>query len=100
MNMRRTLNIFLLSVLYAVAGFAQVTSSSISGFVLDPAGKPIAKAKVTVSDPSHAISRSVFADSSGFYRVVDLPPALYQVSGEAAQFSKTEGPSVQLEVNE
>jgi hypothetical protein len=57
--MRRTLNMFLVSMLYAVAIFAQVISSSISGFVLDPAGKPIVKAKVTVSDPSHAISRSV-----------------------------------------
>src|SRR5262249_55719809 len=45
-------------------------------------------------------SRSVFTDNSGFYRIVDLPPALYEVSGEAAQFTKTVGPSVQLEVNE
>jgi hypothetical protein len=94
------LNIFLLSVLYAVAAFAQVTTSSISGFVLDPAGKPIAKAKVTISDPSHAIFLSVFTDNSGFYRLVDLPPGLYEVSGKAAQFTKTVGPSVQLEVNE
>ncbi len=98
--MRRKQDIALLSVLYAVAAYAQVTTSSISGFVLDPSGKPIPKAKVTVSDPSHAISRSVYTDAAGFYRILDLAPALYQVSGEASQFAKTEGPSVQLEVNE
>jgi Carboxypeptidase regulatory-like domain len=98
--MLRKQNIALLSVLYAVAAYAQVTTSSISGFVLDPSGKPIQKAKVTVSDPSHAISRSVYTDAAGFYHILDLAPALYQVSGEASQFAKTEGPSVELEVNE
>src|SRR5277367_5899337 len=98
--LRRPLNVFLLIALFAVAAFAQVTTSSISGFVLDPSGKPIPKAKVTVSDPSHAMSRSVFTDGAGFYRILDLAPASYEVSGEASQFTKTEGPSVQLEVNE
>src|ERR1035438_6635510 len=82
----------LLSLVYAVSAYAQVTTASISGFVLDPSGKPIPSAQVTVSDPSHSMSRSVIADSAGFYRIVDLAPALYQLTGEAKQFTKTQAP--------
>ena len=80
-----------------MAAFAQLTTSSISGFVLDPSAKPIPKAKVTVSDASHAMPRSVFTDGAGFYRILNLVPALYEVG---SQFANTEGPSLQLEVND
>ena len=73
----------------------RVTTASISGFVLDPSGKPIPNAKVTVSDPNHALSRSAVTDTAGYYRVLNLAPALYTVSGEAAQFSAMQAPAIQ-----
>jgi hypothetical protein len=74
--------------------------ASISGFVLDPSGKPIQDARVSVSDPGHSVSRSAMTDSSGFYRILDLAPAAYEVTGEARHFAKTQGPPVPLAVNE
>jgi hypothetical protein len=90
----------LLACIYAVAAYAQVTTASISGFVLDPSGKPIKGATVTVSDPRRSSSRTATTDMSGFYKIIDLAPASYMVSGEASQFVKTQAPLVQLEVNE
>jgi len=67
---------------------------------MDPSGKPIPNAKVTALDPDHSSSRSVSTDISGFYRIVDLAPGSYRLSGVAKQFETTDSATVRLEVNE
>src|SRR5580704_10049421 len=67
---------FLLSVLILSVWpcSAQVTSSSILGYVYDPSGAVITDASITVSDARHSVIRRTTTDSSGAYIVVGLAP--------------------------
>lgn len=78
----------ILAFTFVASAYAQVTTAAISGFVLDPSGKAIPNAKVTITDPSHSVSRTVTTDITGFYRILDLAPSSYQLTGEAKQFTK------------
>ena len=63
---------------------AQVTSGSITGYVWDPANRPIAGAKVTASDSLRSTVREAATDSKGLYYFADLPPAAqscYRIPG-------------------
>ena len=79
--------------------WGQVTTGSISGYVLDPAQRPVPNAKVTITDGSRSLVRNAVTDVAGFYRLPDLPPALYRLSSSAAGFLLTTAPDLQLEVN-
>lgn len=68
----------------------QVTSGSISGYVLDPEHKPIPQALVTAADPARATQREVRCDSTGFYRITDLAPATYRIRASADRFQEVE----------
>src|SRR5215475_219627 len=66
---------------------AQVASGDLRGTVVDAANASVANAKVTVTDPTRGISRSVQSDIAGDYRVPLLPPGVYRVRAEAAGFN-------------
>ena len=86
-----------LAVLFPVCG--QVTTASISGYVLDPSQRPIQNAKVTVTDPVRSLSRTALTDLSGFYRISDLSPSLYKLTGSAASFLPSAPSDIQLQVD-
>ncbi len=77
---------------------AQVTTGAISGYVLDPADKPIVGAKITASDAAHALVRETASDAAGYYHFADLPPAAYALECSAPDFANA-AVSVQVEVN-
>jgi outer membrane receptor protein involved in Fe transport len=83
----RVLGLTLVAVL---AGFwplwGQVTTGTISGYVLDPSGKPIPRAPVAASDTLRGIARQTITDDTGLYRFADLAPGDYQVSASAPGF--------------
>ena len=54
-----------LALLIPVHG--QVTTGSISGYVLDPSGRPIQNPQITVADPEHSVSRTAVTDLERFY---------------------------------
>ena len=70
----------------AVCAFGQITDGSISGYVFDPAQKPIANAKIDVVDVRHTVARHTTTDSTGFYRFLALPPAVYTITAAAENF--------------
>ena len=59
---------------------AQVTTGNLTGYVLDPSNRPIAGAKVTVSDALRSAIREAATDSQGLYYFADLPPAAYTLA--------------------
>ncbi|MGH9630931.1 MAG: carboxypeptidase-like regulatory domain-containing protein, partial [Bryobacteraceae bacterium] len=59
--------------------WCQVTTGIIAGVVVDPNNRPIAQAEVMVKDQARSLARSVKTNERGFYRVGELPPALYTV---------------------
>jgi hypothetical protein len=78
---------------------AQVTTSALSGFVLDPSQKPIPNAKVTITNPHRSLTRTAFADISGFYRFLDLEPASYDVTASADRFASQSVTAVAIAVD-
>ncbi|MBO0719364.1 MAG: TonB-dependent receptor [Blastocatellia bacterium] len=63
--------------------FAQVTTGSISGFVFDPAGRPVPRAEITVTDPSHALVFHATTDGAGYFRLTELPAQTYTAAAAA-----------------
>jgi hypothetical protein len=78
---------------------AQVTSSSILGYVFDPSGAAIPNAEVTVSDARHALTRHTTTDAAGAFIVLGLPPATYSVTASAPSFAEVTQQGLVLEVN-
>jgi len=99
-QLKRTLS-FLLPVLIlgVFPSLAQVTSSSILGYVYDPSGAVITDASITVFDARHSVIRKTTTDSSGAYIVVGLVPAQYSIAASATDFAEVTQPQVSLEVN-
>lgn len=85
-------------LLCAVPAVAQLTTGSISGFVLDPSERGIPSASIVVSDRFHTVTHRTSADSLGFFRVPDLPALEYEIEASAAGFSSASA-SVRVAVN-
>ncbi len=66
--------------------FAQTSTGSISGSVLDPQGRPIAGAAVRVTDMGTGVVQARQSSSAGSYRVDSLTPGKYSVAVEATGF--------------
>jgi hypothetical protein len=69
-------------------GFAQTSTATVSGTVVDVTGASIANADVTVLNTGTGISRQAKSDENGRYFVNSLIPGSYQVTGELPGFSK------------
>ena len=89
----------LLLALSCLPAFAQVTTGSISGFVLDPANRPMPQITVVIRDEAHSFERSVLSDNSGYYRFAGLPPSTYELTSAARGFTRASIPNIILAVN-
>src|SRR5499433_2208690 len=88
----------LLTLLTAVAAFAQVTAS-IKGTVTDTSGAAVVGAKVTVSSPAIGVERTTTTGAGGDYEVPALPPGVYLVKIEQSGFQSQQAERVPLEVS-
>jgi len=82
-----------------VAGNAQETSSAIRGSVTDEAGRPVASASVTVTNPSIGLTRSTTSNAAGEFTVRNLPiDTNYSVlvMGEGYKTGRVDGLAVNL----
>lgn len=79
----------LAAAFFALTVPAQVTTATITGRVADAQGSVVPGAKVTVTNRDTAAERSVISNSDGEYTVPSLPPGRYNVTAEAANFSRT-----------
>ncbi len=80
------------------AASAQVTTSTVTGRVVDGQGNVIPGAKVTVKSVATGAERTTVTGSDGEYVVPNLQPGLYSVSVEAQSFSRALIESVELNV--
>src|SRR5260370_18404906 len=69
----------------AVPTYAQF-KASIQGTVLDSGGAAVSGAKVHVVDQETGATRETLTSDEGFYRIADLPPGRYTVTGESTGF--------------
>jgi streptogramin lyase len=79
-----------LRLLALLAGASMATaafSSTISGVVRDPAGKPTANVFVTANNGARKMSVTVLTDSAGRYRINDLFPGQYDMRARKIGFN-------------
>jgi hypothetical protein len=97
-------SIVLAAVLFlsAAAAFAQAQASTadLVGTVVDPTGAVVPGATVTVRNAATGFSRSATANDEGAYQFIGLQPGVYEVSAEAATFSKAVIADVKLTVGQ
>lgn len=79
------------ALLFAVAGWAQsTTTGAIGGVVSDPSGAVVTSAQVTVRNLGTNSASSAGVDGSGRFQITLLQPGQYQVEVTATGFEKYE----------
>src|SRR5579871_1462224 len=84
----RTVMLALIVLLVAGVAFGQSDYGSVSGFVKDPSGGVVPKAKVVVKNEATNEEHVATANESGYYTAPNLQPGLYTVTAEAPGFKK------------
>ncbi len=72
------------------------TTANLSGVVHDPQGAVVQGATVTASNAATSVARTSTSNGEGFYQITNLPPGVYQVTVEAANFKKAVLPDVRV----
>jgi hypothetical protein len=86
--------------LLGLSARAQQITGSIRGIVLDPSGRSVASARVTVTQRETGFARSVTSDSDGAFFIVELPVGQYRISAEANGFQRFVLEDLALDVND
>lgn len=86
--------------LFAPTLFAQTPTASLTGYAQDQSGAAVRNAKITVRNRATGIIHTATTDSSGVYLILQLAPALYDVTASAQGFQTQEQTGVKLQVDE
>jgi Carboxypeptidase regulatory-like domain len=70
--------------------YAQSDNGTIVGYVKDPTGAVIPKAKVTLKNEGTGVAKQTTTNDSGYYVANSIPSGLYTVSAEATGFKKVD----------
>lgn len=99
--MKRTSILFALALLISTLGvsLAQTTSGALVGTVKDPSGAFVGGAKVTAVNEATSVRYDGVANSSGEFRISNLPAGAYDVTTSAAGFSTTTLKAVAVDAN-
>ena len=97
MHMRfKQLVIVAVASIFSIA-YAQEKPSSIAGYVKDSRSKtPLVEAVVTISSSAFEGQKFAVTDSTGLYKIMNLPAGIYSVSFEMEGFKKYTQDSVRL----
>src|SRR5579862_6830141 len=68
--------------------------AGLQGTVQDKSGAVVANATVTATENGTGVGHTTTTNSSGFYRISELPPGTYTVTVEAAGFKKSSNANV------
>ncbi len=85
--MRHMLLLATAAVLLASNGFAQTGQGSLRGYVKDEQGGVLPGVTVTATSPALIQPETTVTDSTGYYRLVNLPPGTYTVTAELTGFA-------------
>lgn len=79
---------------------AQATAADLIGTVVDPNGAVVPGATVIAKNSGTGITRTTTTGDDGSYRLIALPPGEYEITSEAATFSKVSISPVRLTVGQ
>ncbi len=71
------------SVLSAAGAVAATSGGGLRGRVLDPQGRPVPGARITLTAEATDHAREAVTDAAGSYALVELPPRAYSLVAEA-----------------
>lgn len=100
MRMKNLISSLLLTLLCALATWAQSTTATLTGTVTDPQGAVIAGAKVQVTDVRTGVVKTATTNAEGIFFVAGLQPGEFTLSGEAQGFQKLTKQGVRLEISQ
>ena len=86
----------LLALLCLVPRLAWAQGGSITGLVKDTSGGVLPGVTVEATGPALLAPRTAESDTSGIYRIIDLPPSTYTVTFTLAGFNKVVREGVEL----
>jgi hypothetical protein len=70
----------------AILALGQTASTSLRGIIKDPTGALVPNAKITLVDKATGKVLTAVAASTGYYELVQIPPATYTITVSAAGF--------------
>jgi hypothetical protein len=76
------------ALFFSVSAFAQGTTGTLRGQVLDPAGAAVANAQVTATNKETGVSTKIATTTAGTYSFPSILPGRYTVMIEVAGFKK------------
>jgi hypothetical protein len=68
---------------------AQATTGQITGMVRDSAGAAVPNATIKATNTQTGLSQTATSSDDGLYRFVLLPPGVYELKAQAANFAET-----------
>jgi hypothetical protein len=97
--MRRLTTLSVVTALMTWTLHAQVTSR-ISGYVRDSSGAVVPTAVVTAISVQQGLTRTTHADATGYYELVAMPAATYDIQAESPGFQRQTQTNVELQANQ
>ena len=88
----------LLSIAPTAYVFAQTTSATITGRILDPRGTPAPAITVSVTGQGTGVSRTAVTDTNGLYVLSNLPPGVVDLGVTGTGFAEISRKDLALEV--
>src|SRR5436305_12612720 len=85
-----------LVLLGCAPAFAQQTTGSVTGRVVDQQGSAVPGATVTAKSPSTGFTRTEASDAEGLYRLAALPVGIYEVTAELSGFQTVSKKDVEV----
>src|SRR5437899_3250377 len=89
-----------LVLLACASAFAQQTTGSVTGRVVDQQGAAVPGASVTAKSPTTGFSRTETSDTEGLYRLNALPVGIYEVTAELQGFQTISKKDVEVNVGQ
>ena len=89
-SVRLSIRLFGAFLSLAVASFAQVDRSGLSGTVTDASGGRLPQAQITAVENATALRRETVSDANGNYTIPELPVGIYTVTFQHQGFRKLE----------
>ena len=80
MTKTRIIAAFSLAVLLCICGFAQSTSGSLVGTVVDSSGAAVPAVSVELKNPNSGFTRTTTSGAEGIFRFNSLEPARYEIT--------------------
>ena len=91
--------ILVISLTVAPSLFAQAISGDLVGSVLDASGAAIPNATVAVTNVATGVVFNATSNMSGDFRVPNLPPGTYTITGSASGFTSATLKGVEVALN-